>query len=303
MSLKKARSLVLAAAILGAATAGLGAGAAGAAPLPPDIATAPTEGAHTALGAVGYREVGSGPDVLLIMGFGASMDAWAPYFVDALGTHFRVILFDNAGIGETASLPGALSVPKMAAQTSALITTLGLGKTNVLGWSMGGLIAQSLAVTHPAQVGRLVLAATQAGTGDAAPVPAAAQAAINSGNPVAALSVLFPPSQLTAIRRYAAAILTYPDYYTASAAVRAKQEKAVDQWFAGDDASGRQPGKIRAKTLVADGKDDALDPVSNDRMLVRLIHGARLSLYPDAGHAFLFQDSASFVPELESFFS
>ena len=271
------------------------------APAPPNITTAPTQIAHTALGAVGYREVGHGPALLMITGFSAGMDDWPPYFVDALARHFRVVVFDNAGVGQTAALAAPLSVPEMAAQTSALISTLGLGRCDVLGWSMGGLIAQSLAVTYPRQVRRLVLAATQAGTGKAAPVPSVAQAALDSGNGAATLSVLFPADQSAMAERYVAGIVTYPDSYTTSATVRAEQQTAIGQWFAGDDAAGRQPGEIQAPTLVADGTEDALDPVSNDHMLARLVHRAHLVLYPGAGHGFLFQDSSLFVSELTSF--
>jgi pimeloyl-ACP methyl ester carboxylesterase len=266
-----------------------------------DITAAPTQVAQTPLGAVGYREVGRGPALLMITGFSAGMDDWAPYLIDDLAEHFRVIVFDNAGIGETAPLPAPLSVPEMADQTSALIEALGLGRCDVLGWSMGGLIAQSLAVTHPNQVRRLVLAATQAGTGQAAPVPPAAQAALDSGNAAATLSLLFPADQAAASRRYVSGILSYPDYYSASATVRAAQQTAIDQWFAGDDASGRRPGDIRAPTLVADGTQDALNPLSNDHMLAKLIPGARLVVYAGAGHGFLMQDSRAFVAELEAF--
>lgn len=289
---------MLAAALVGASTVA-GCSSAATAPAPPDITAAPTQIARTALGTVGYREVGHGPTLLMITGFGGTMDDWAPYFVDALATHFRVVVFDNAGIGETASLAAPLSVPEMADQTSALISTLGLGRCDVLGWSMGGMIAQSLAVTHPRQVRRLVLAATQAGTGKAAPVPAAVQAALDSGSAGAAL--LFPADQVAATERYITGILTYPGHYTASAAVRADQQAAIDQWFAGNDVSGRHPGEIRAPTLVADGAEDALNPVLNDRMLARLIHGARLVLYPDAGHGFLFQDTGRFVSKLSAY--
>lgn len=303
LALALALALVTAA-VIGLGTAvviGLGTAPAASAAGAPDIATAPTRIAHTALGAVGYRSVGQGPPLLMITGFSAGMDDWAPYFVDALAKHFRVVVFDNAGVGQTASLAAPLTVPEMADQTSALISALHLGRCDVLGWSMGGLIAQSLAVTHPRQVHRLVLAATQAGTGKAAPVPAAAQAALDSGKALAALSLLFPADQPTATKRYVAGILAYHGYYTASATVRAEQQAAISQWFAGKDASGTQPGKIRAPTLVADGTEDALDPVSNDHMLVQVIHGARLALYPDAGHGFLFQDSGRFVVKLRSF--
>ena len=309
MGSRRCRVLLLAAALAGASTIGLGCSSAhtAAAPpgtteaAPPDIAAAPTEVARTTLGTVGYREVGHGPALVMITGFGAGMDAWAPYFVNALAAHFRVVVFDNAGIGQTAVLAAPLSVPEMAAQASALITALRLGPCDVLGWSMGGLVAQSLAVTDPGQVRRLVLAATQAGTGKAAPVPAAAQAALDSGNAAAALGLLFPAGQVTATERYVAGIGGYAGYYAASATVRAEQQAAVGQWFAGDDAAGRRPGAILAPTLVADGTEDALNPVSNDRMLAQLIHGARLVLYPGAGHGFLFQDAGSFVSALGSF--
>lgn len=301
MGFGRRRALMLVGTLVGAGMIGLRSVAVEAAPAAPDIATAPTQAAHTALGDVGYREVGHGPSLLMITGFSATMDDWAPYFVDALASHFRVIVFDNAGIGETAGLAAPLSVPEMADQTSALIRTLGLGQCDVLGWSMGGLIAQSLAVTHPRQVRRLVLAATQAGTGNAIPVPSAAEAALDSGSPEATLSLLFPSDQFAATKRYITGILAYPGRYTASAAVRADQQTAITQWFSGDDASGRRPGEIEEPTLVADGTEDALNPVSNDRMLSRLIHRAHLLLYPDAGHGFLFQDAGKFDSELRSF--
>lgn len=300
MDFKRSRVLMVASVLVGAGIIA-GCSSAAKATAPPDITAAPTRVAHTALGAVGYREVGQGPALVMITGFSAGTDDWAPYFVDALATHFRVIVFDNAGVGDTTPLAAPLSVPEMAAQTSALIRTLRLGSCDVLGWSMGGLIAQSLAVTHPRQVRRLVLAATQAGTGKAIPVSASDQAALDSGGAGAALSLLFPADQAAATKRYVTGILAYPNPYAASAAVRADQQAAIDQWFAGDDVSGRNPGEIRAPTLVADGTEDALNPVSNDWMLARLIRGAHLVLYPDAGHGFLFQDAQSFISELRSF--
>jgi hypothetical protein len=120
----------------------------------PDVLTAPIRVVRTSAGTVAYRELGSGPELLLITGAGASMDGWPPVFVDALAAHHKVVVFDNAGVGRTTavSAPALLSVTAMASQTSALISTLGLRRPAVLGWSMGGMIAQALAVSHPAQV-------------------------------------------------------------------------------------------------------------------------------------------------------
>jgi len=142
----------------------------------PDVIDTPTKIADTPAGAVGYREVGKGSPILLIMGLGGSMDAWRPAFVAALATGHKVVMFDNAGVGDTAQLASPLTITDMAGQTSALISTLHLGRVAVLGWSMGGMVAQALAVLHPTQVSKLVLAATQPGTGHARPIPAAAAA-------------------------------------------------------------------------------------------------------------------------------
>lgn len=267
---------------------------------PVSIVAAPTRIAHTAAGEVGYREVGTGSPILLITGYGASMDTWAPSFVDALAARHRVVLFDNAGVGATAALP-SLTVPAMAEQTSALISTLRLHRPAVLGWSMGGMVAQALAVRHPGQVSRLVLAATQAGTGASLPIPAGPAAALNSPNPAVVLSVLFPADQLAAAKAYGAGLLEYPNRYAAPAAVKTAQTAAIGRWMAGQDAVGHRVDRIQAPTLVADGAEDQLDPAANDRLLHESVPGARLTLYPDAGHAFLFQDTAAFVPAVERF--
>jgi pimeloyl-ACP methyl ester carboxylesterase len=234
-------------------------------------------------------------------GFSATMDDWAPSFVDALAAHHRVVVYDNAGVGETAALPGPLTISAMAGQTSALISALRPGRPAVLGWSMGGMIAQALAVRHPGQVSRLVFAATQAGTGMSLPIPPAAQAAAASSNPAVVLSVLFPADQAAAARTYVAEILQYPNPYTMPVAVKNTQTLAIQQWMAGQDPAGPRLREVRAPTLVSDGTKDALDPVANDWLLARTLRDARLALYPDAGHAFLFQDAAAFVPVVDEF--
>ena len=268
----------------------------------PNIVTAPTHVARTSEGEVGYRSVGAGSPLLLITGFSASMDNWAPSFVDALAAHHRVIVFDNAGVGQTAVVSPS-SITAMANQTSGLISSLHLHRTAVLGWSMGGMIAQALAVDHPAQVSRVVLAATQAGTGKSIPVPAAAAAAVNSSNPATVLSVLFPSDQAKASAAYVKGILSYPGFYQATAAAKAAQNVAIAQWFAGQDPAGPQVAKLKIPALVADGTADDLNPTSNDQLLAHTVPHAKLILYPGAGHAFLFQDTSQFVGAVDKFLS
>ena len=210
------------------------------------------------------------------------------------------MIFDNAGIGETQSLPAPLTIDAMADQTSALISALGLRKPDVLGWSMGGMIAQALAIRHPAQVSRLVLCATFPGIGtQRRAVAEGDQRAERRGQ--AGLDDLFPADQAKAAAAFVAAIASYPSSAPAPAATVAAQAKAIIEWWDDRDPAGRMTATISVPTLVADGTVDRLDPVSNDRALAKLIRGAKLQLYPDAGHAFLFQDASSFVPLVESF--
>lgn len=304
----RARVGVAVAAATAVVTALCGTGVAAAAPVSAPaqasgIVGAPTLIAHTRDGDVGYREVGTGSPILLVMGHGASMDAWAPAFVDALAAHHTVVVFDNAGVGQTSALPGTMTVPAMAEQTSALISVLRLHRPTVLGWSLGGMVAQALAVRHPGQVGRLVLASTQAGTGEALPIPPAAAAALDSPDPAVRLSVLFPSDQLAAAYAYAKGISQYPGFYGVSDAVRAEQATALQEWMAGADREGREVGRIHVPVLVADGASDALDPAGNATILADGLRCAHVLMYPDAGHAFLFQDPEQFAATVDAFAS
>ena len=255
------------------------------------VVSAPVRVAHTGLGSVGYRVVGSGPPLVLIMGYGWTMEDWDPRLVHALARHNRVVMFDNAGVGYTQQLPEPVTIQEMANQTSALIDTLGLGKPDVLGWSMGGMIAQALAVLHPAQVRRLVLCATYPGNGQAVAPSAAAKLGGSD----------FPANQDAAFAAFKAAIAEYPPAPAVSAGTKGDQGLAVSDWWVGQDAAGREVAKISVPTLIADGTDDQIAPVTNAHILAHLIPRSKLVLYPDAGHGFLFQDWTRFASLVESF--
>jgi pimeloyl-ACP methyl ester carboxylesterase len=265
------------------------------------ITSAPVLTAKTSLGRVAYRTTGSGPPLLLITGYSGTMESWDRRVVDALARHHRVIVFDNAGVGRTQALPAPLTIDAMAGQASALVGALRLGRTDVLGWSMGSMIAQALAVRHPGQVRRLVLCASFPGIGTAVPPSRQRLNAFESGDPKKVMASLFPADRTAARNAYLAAISSYPAAPPAPANTVAAQGRAVDAWWAGTDAAGRKTGTIAVPTLVADGTADELDPVVNSRELARLIPNAKLQLYPGAGHAFLFQDQATFLPLIESF--
>ncbi|HET9076111.1 MAG TPA: alpha/beta hydrolase [Acidimicrobiales bacterium] len=264
------------------------------------ITTAPVRSAPTALGTVAYREIGTGPPLIMITGYGATMSSWDRRFVDTLARHRRVVIFDNAGVGATRSPPGPLTIDAMADQTSAFISTLGLDQADVLGWSMGSMIAQALAVLHPGQVRRLILCAAYPGTGAAVPPSRATLNGFESGDQAEVMADLFPADQRAAQNSYLAAISSYPGAPPAPAATVSAQGRSIDRWWAGQDPAGRRSAAISVPTLIADGTVDRLDPLPNSQALAHLIPRSTLQLYPDAGHAFLFQEQA-FASLVDSF--
>jgi pimeloyl-ACP methyl ester carboxylesterase len=291
MTARRGSALILVAALMSAALSACGSPAKQA-PGTASVVSAPVRVARTRDGPVGYRAVGTGPPLVLIMGYGLTMEGWDPRLVHALARHHKVVMFDNAGIGRTGELPPPVSIDTMAGQTSALIAALGLGRPDVLGWSMGGAIAQALAVLHPGQVRHLVLCATFPGNSTEVAPPASA-IPVNGGD--------FPADQTGAYDAAKAAIAEYPGTSRAPAAAKAEQSAALSDWDVGQDAAGLKTGQISAPTLIADGTGDQLDPGANTSTLHGLIRGSKLKLYPDAGHAFLFQDWSSFGALVNSF--
>lgn len=267
------------------------------------VAAAPIRTVRTTDGTVAYRSVGTGPTLVLIMGFGGTQDNWTPGFVSALARNHRVITFDNAGVGKTSALPAPLTVTAMARQTAALLTALHTGRVAVLGWSMGGTVAQALAVLHPTLVSRLVLAATYAGTGAATPPTAETvrQLTASVTNPAAALPLLFPTEAVVGEQQYLAGILSWAQSDPAAPAAVAAQAPALTSWQQGTEAAGRRNSAIAVPTLVADAAQDLLTPPANAATLAALIPGAQKVVYPGAGHAFLFQLQDEFLTRVAAF--
>lgn len=105
---------------------------------------------------LGYREFGSGEPLLLIMGFGGTMNAWNETFVWALSQEYRVIIFDNRGVGYSSDSGENYSLELFASDTAGLLETLEVQKTSVFGTAMGASIAQELALNYPEKVDKLI---------------------------------------------------------------------------------------------------------------------------------------------------
>lgn len=264
-------------------------------------ATAPTRTVDADGLTIAYRAIGSGPPVVLVQGLSGTMDAWDPEFVDALArAGHRVVLLDNEGVGRSEARTAPLTIRRMGDNVDRLIRALELRRPDVVGWSMGGMIAQSLAVRHPGSVRRLALLATAPGDGRATPPTSAGAATLTDA--ANAASSLFPPGQTAARDRFFRNIARRRNPQPrASAAVIQRQIEASGRWLAGQDADGRKVARLRLPVLVGGGALDELLPVANQRHLAKVIPGAQATIYADAAHGFFLQRRADFGPKLARF--
>ena len=266
-------------------------------------ATAPTQTTRLGKQKFGYRSIGSGRPVVFVMGLSGTIDGWPPSFLDAVAAKgHRVLVFDNEGVGRSTLRPGTLTIRRMGQDTARFIGALHLRRPDVVGWSMGGMIAQSLAIDHPKRLRRLVLMATAPGDGRATFPDAAALTALSTGDAAALLPDLFPPDQVLARDRYIADLLMRFDIDPiAKPAIITAQLAACTQWMTGNDPDGAKLHSITARTLVGGGRLDGLLPVANQQHIAQVIPHAKLVTYPDAAHGFFFQESADFLPRLTAF--
>ena len=118
---------------------------------------------------IAYKEVGSGEPLILIMGYSGTMELWDPRVVNQLATQYRVIMFDNRGMGHSTSSDKEYTIRLFADDTAGLMDALGIKKAHVMGFSMGTNIAQELTLDYPEKVDKLILYAGETGGKEALP--------------------------------------------------------------------------------------------------------------------------------------
>lgn len=255
-------------------------------------------------GRLALRETGpdGGIPLVLLQRFRGTMDDWDPAFLDALSAERRVVWFDSAGIGRSEGrVPDTIA--GMAAVAGTIIDALGFAQADVLGWSLGGVVAQQLALDAPHLVRRLIVAGSSPGgiTDGPQPHPRVPQVMTHAINDIDDFLFLFYPQSETAVaagRTSLTRIEAQPDRgprVTAEAFMA--QVKAISSW----QGVLHRAAELRLPILVANGAQDVMLPAYRSYVLSQQAPYAKLVLYPDAGHAFLFQETEDFVAEVDRF--
>jgi pimeloyl-ACP methyl ester carboxylesterase len=232
-----------------------------------------------------YREIGltEGVPLVLLHHFTAVLDEWDPAVVDGLATRHRVVLVELRGVGGSGGTTPD-SVEAMAADLAGVVRALGFDEVDLLGFSLGGMVAQAFVQREPALVRRMILAGTSP-AGDAGPA-----------------NIL--PVVQEAIQQAADAFLARLDERTADRDPAVTNETigaqvtALAKW---EQGSSEGLAAVRQPVLVVNGDNDTMIPTISSFTLAAKLPNAQLSIYPGAGHGALFQHHELFVEQALAF--
>ncbi len=242
---------------------------------------------------IAWERRGVGPPLVLVHGLGYARWGWEPV-ADPLAAHFEVVLLDNRGIGESEAPPGPYRVPDMAEDVVRVLDEAGIARAHLLGTSLGGMIAQEIALKAPERMEKVVLVCTTPGGPKAAPMPDVTIRLI------AEAPTLDP---LVALRKFVENALapgTPEELIERIVAHRLRTAQPLEAWLAqaaagqAFDAWDRLPG-LEAPVLVLHGTDDVVVDPANATLLVSRILGARLEWFPGCGHLLFWEQPGRFV--------
>jgi pimeloyl-ACP methyl ester carboxylesterase len=273
--------------------------------------TAPTQFISSKLEKYAYRRFGkgSGLPLLCLQHFTGTLDNWDPAVTDALASGREVVLFESAGLGRsTGEVP--TSIPGMAAHALAFLDALGLSQVDILGFSLGGMVAQQIALERPSLVRKMLLVGTAPEGGEDIMHMEKPELKKITDDPnlpglQRLVKLFFAPSASSqaageafiarlAQRKQDREPLSGPNVAKAQIAAFRAWEAFTGERFA-------KLRKINQPCLVANGVFDIMIPVRNSYMLGEHLPNAMLITYPDAGHGSLFQFHESFVRKASEF--
>ncbi len=253
--------------------------------------------------ALWIEQSGRGAPLLMISGLGYSSWCWAE-LRQALQSEYRVVTFDNRGTGRSDKPPGPYSIPMMADDAARVLTQCKIAAAHVIGHSMGGYIAQTLALRHPRRVRSLILVGTSPGGRGALPVPQETQIAWQS-------AARLPPADYarsTMAHSFAPGwTQKHPQRYEEFLQRRLEYPTPPECWLAQFKACGEfvEPGvaveTLRVPALVIHGREDRVVPHENGETLARRLPGARFVSMPGVGHLPYLENAAEFTRLVREF--
>ena len=245
--------------------------------------------------------------LLFLQHFRGNLDNWDPDLVDAIAEQREVILVDYAGVGGSSGRPRT-DVTASAQDILAFTDALGLRRIDLLGFSLGGFVAQEVTLIRPQLVRRLVLAGTgpQGGEdmhGFTSDVYALAAPDEPTGDDL--VSLFFSPSQHSTAkgREFIQRIFTRQEDRDEPTDLRARDAEldAITKWGVPDPTRLNRLAAIKQPVLAANGENDIMVPTKNTELLGKHLPNATVKIYPDSGHGFLFQYPAEFAAEVNTF--
>lgn len=256
-----------------------------------------------------YRTFGA-PSVvplLLCQRFRGTMDDWDPLFLDALAAQRSIIIFDNVGVGRSSG-ESPRSIAEMADYVLSFVCALRFDQIDLLGWSMGGAVAQALTLARPPLVRRLIVAGSGPGgvPGNrpmSALVIQTATKPVNDDDDFLYLFFDGTDARREAGRQYLSRLrrrVEPPSPPTRMETVRA-MAVALGDWRSGKNAAFERLPGLTQPTLVANGVHDVMVGAYDSFVMSQHLRDAELVLYSDAGHGFLFQHAERFAERVNRF--
>lgn len=248
-----------------------------------------------------YKMFGKGSPILLINGYSAPLDFWDPTLIERLASNHTVITFDNRGVGNTTVGNKKFSIPQFAQDTSKLLDALKIKKADIIGWSMGGMIAQELALSNPEKVGKLIIyASTCGGNQSVPPSPEVLKVFSNqSGSTMERLQKFLPLLFPDQWRHDNPNFLDHLPKSSEQTPINTlnKQTEAITSWT----GTCNRLGNITQPTMVLVGTDDVLTAPANSILITEKIPAAWLIQIKGGGHAMMMQYPEKFTNMVDTF--
>jgi 3-oxoadipate enol-lactonase len=233
-----------------------------------------------------YERAGSGPPLLMVMGMSGTFDHWNAAFLSELRQEFETIVYDHRGVGASTRLEGPVTIAQLARDAAGLLAALELDSAHVLGISMGGMVAQELALAHPGRIRTLALGCTYCG-GEGSALTSEGVMRMSSGDRERAIRSAW---EVNVSPEFAANDDAYARFLEVGRRRAVPLQVILEQMRAitSHNTSVRLH-EIKLPTLVIHGTLDEMLPVQNGRMIAGLIPDSRLEIMEGIGHMFFWE--------------